>query len=294
MENRNVATFIKVVEMNNFTRAAESLGYCQAAVTAQIKQLEHELGAPLFDRIGKRINLTRAGETFLPYAFRLLKAEDEAVASIREQEGLSGTLTIGTSSSLSIGALPHIAIDFIKEYPDVNVVIKVSDFTQDLREKLIAGTMDLVFSMAETPNPQNFQRMLEKDVLMVFVAHPDHPLAGKKIPLRKILAEQLIVADREVGYTFYLNKFANDIGMQLEPALEVGSVSAIVNILEGGYGVSYLPWFVVEKPVADGKLATIDVTCPDPELKSSIICHKSKWIDPVIKKFIEYVDAGIK
>ena len=132
MENRNVATFIKVVEMNNFTRAAESLGYSQAAVTAQIKQLEHELGAPLFDRIGKRINLTRAGETFLPYAFRLLKAEDEAVASIREQEGLSGTLTIGTSSSLSIGALPHIAIDFIKEYPDVNVVIKVSDFTQDL------------------------------------------------------------------------------------------------------------------------------------------------------------------
>ena len=83
MENRNVATFIKVVEMNNFTRAAESLGYSQAAVTAQIKQLEHELGAPLFDRIGKRINLTRAGETFLPYAFRLLKAEDEAVASIR-------------------------------------------------------------------------------------------------------------------------------------------------------------------------------------------------------------------
>lgn len=131
MENRNVATFIKVVEMNNFTRAAESLGYSQAAVTAQIKQLEHELGAPLFDRIGKRINLTRAGETFLPYAFRLLKAEDEAVACIREQEGLSGTLTIGTSSSLSMGALPHIAIDFIKEYPDVNVVIKVSDFIQD-------------------------------------------------------------------------------------------------------------------------------------------------------------------
>ena len=141
MENRNVATFIKVVEMNNFTRAAESLGYSQAAVTAQIKQLEHELGAPLFDRIGKRINLTRAGEAFLPYAFRLLKAEDEAIACIREQGDLSGTLRIGTTSSLSIGALPQAAIDFIKEHPNVNIVIQVSDFTKDLREKLIAGTI---------------------------------------------------------------------------------------------------------------------------------------------------------
>lgn len=293
MENRNVATFIKVVEMNNFTRAAESLGYSQAAVTAQIKQLEHELGAPLFDRIGKRINLTRAGEAFLPYAFRLLKAEDEAIACIREQGDLSGTLRIGTTSSLSIGALPQAAIDFIKEHPNVNIVIQVSDFTKDLREKLIAGTMDLVWAMTEPPNPQNFQRILEKDVPIVFVAHPDHPLAGKKVSLRKILAEQLIVADREVGYTYYLNKFANDIGVQLEPVLEIGSVSAIINILEGGYGVSYLPYFVVQQAIEDGNLALIDVSCPDPELKSNIICHKGKWIDPVIKKFIEFINERI-
>lgn len=293
MENRNVATFIKVVEMNNFTRAAESLGYSQAAVTAQIKQLEHELGAPLFDRIGKRINLTRAGEAFLPYAFRLLKAEDEAIACIREQGDLSGTLRIGTTSSLSIGALPQAAIDFIKEHPNVNIVIQVSDFTKDLREKLIAGTMDLVWAMTEPPNPQNFQRILEKDVPIVFVAHPDHPLAGKKVSLRKILAEQLIVADREVGYTYYLNKFANDIGVQLEPVLEIGSVSAIINILEGGYGVSYLPYFVVQQASEDGNLALIDVSCPDPELKSNIICHKGKWIDPVIKNFIEFINERI-
>ncbi|WP_314696967.1 LysR family transcriptional regulator [Mogibacterium timidum] len=293
MENRNVATFIKVVEMNNFTRAAESLGYSQAAVTAQIKQLEHELGAPLFDRIGKRINLTRAGEAFLPYAFRLLKAEDEAIACIREQGDLSGTLRIGTTSSLSIGALPQAAIDFIKEHPNVNIVIQVSDFTKDLREKLIAGTMDLVWAMTEPPNPQNFQRILEKDVPIVFVAHPDHPLAGKKVSLRKILAEQLIVADREVGYTYYLNKFANDIGVQLEPVLEIGSVSAIINILEGGYGVSYLPYFVVQQAIEDGNLAVIDVSCPDPELKSNIICHKGKWIDPVIKNFIEFINERI-
>lgn len=293
MENRNVATFIKVVELNNFTRAAESLGYSQAAVTAQIKQLEHELGSPLFDRIGKRISLTRAGEIFLPYAFNLMKAEDEAIACIREQSDLSGTLTIGTTSSLSMGKLPQIAIDFIKEHPAVNIVIQVSDFTKDLREKLITGEMDLVFSMVEPSNLQNFQRMMEKDVKILFVTYPEHPLAGKNVSLKKILKEQLIVSDRKVGYTYYLDKFANDSGLLLEPVLEIGSVAAIMNILKSGFGVAYLPEFIVENAIEKGELAIINVDCPDPELKSNMLCHKSKWIDPVISEFIKYADGRI-
>ena len=82
MENKNVATFVKIVEFNNFTKAADSLGYSQAAVTAQIKSLEKELGVPLFDRVGKRIFLTQAGKTFLPYAIDLLKAEEAAKNSV--------------------------------------------------------------------------------------------------------------------------------------------------------------------------------------------------------------------
>ena len=78
MENKNVAAFIKVVEFNNFTKAAESMGYSQAAVTAQIKALEKELGVFLFDRMGKRICLTQEGKAFLPYAYNMLKAEEEA------------------------------------------------------------------------------------------------------------------------------------------------------------------------------------------------------------------------
>ena len=78
MENKNVAAFIKVVEFNNFTKAAESMGYSQAAVTAQIKSLEKELGVLLFDRMGKKICLTQEGKAFLPYAYNMLKAEEEA------------------------------------------------------------------------------------------------------------------------------------------------------------------------------------------------------------------------
>lgn len=72
MEIRNIITFVRIVEYNNFTKAAESLGYSQAAVTAQIKSLEKELGVPLFDRIGRSIALTEKGKTFLPLKFPII------------------------------------------------------------------------------------------------------------------------------------------------------------------------------------------------------------------------------
>ena len=107
MEIRNIATFVKIVEYNNFTKAAESLGYSQAAVTAQIKSLEKELGIPLFDRIGRGIVLTEEGKTFLPYALNVLNAEEAARNSVQPTKELAGTLQICSPSSFATGPLPE-------------------------------------------------------------------------------------------------------------------------------------------------------------------------------------------
>ena len=123
MENKNVATFVKIVEFNNFTRAAESLGYSQAAVTAQIKTMEKELGVPLFDRIGKRICLTQAGKTFLPYALNMLKAEEEAINSVRPQEELTGELRICSATSYAASVLPDILLRYAQRHPQVRLVV---------------------------------------------------------------------------------------------------------------------------------------------------------------------------
>lgn len=290
MENRNVATFVKVVEYNNFTKAAQSLGYSQAAVTAQIKQLEKELGAPLFDRMGKRIRLTRAGERFLPYAVTMLKAEEEALACIKEQGDFSGILRIGASSSLSMGALPHIAMEFVKEHPDVRIAVRVSDFIDDLLDRLNTGEIDIIFVMGETNKIRECTYLMEKDIDIVFVTHPDNPLAGKKVSLEEFLQQPVVVSDRAVGYTYYLDQIVEQQGFELDPVLESGSVASIVKILEEGYGVSYIPYFMCRESLEQGKLALIDVDFPDPHLKSRMLCHKSKWVDPMMEAFIKYAN----
>lgn len=84
MEIRNLVTFIRIAEVRNFSKAAEQLGYSQSAVTMQIKQLEKELHAQLFERIGRQVKLTQAGERLLPHALDILKAVSQAENIVRE------------------------------------------------------------------------------------------------------------------------------------------------------------------------------------------------------------------
>ena len=108
MDIKLAATFLKVAEIGNITKAAEQLGYSQASVTSHIQQLEQHLGVQLFDRIGRGILLTDAGSNFRPYAAELIKASENADAFAANWDDPRGTLTIEASSGVSIGILSRL------------------------------------------------------------------------------------------------------------------------------------------------------------------------------------------
>ena len=101
MELRNITTFLRVAELQNFTHAAQELGYSQSAVTVQIRQLETELGVPLFERIGRSVSLTAPGQAFLQEAGEIIKAAERAKDAVRTAPEPEGTLRVGTMESLS-------------------------------------------------------------------------------------------------------------------------------------------------------------------------------------------------
>mgnify|MGYP003266395477 FL=1 len=121
MEIRNIRTFVRIAELQNFSKAAEQLGYSQSAVTMQIKQLEEELDTQLFDRIGKHIRLTQTGHRFLPRALDILDAVRRAESITRDPEDVTGTLRIGTAESLLISVFPPIFMEFGRLCPHVEV-----------------------------------------------------------------------------------------------------------------------------------------------------------------------------
>ena len=293
MKNKNVATFVKIVEFNNFTKAADSLGYSQAAVTAQIKSLEKELGVPLFDRVGKRIFLTQAGKTFLPYAIDLLKAEEAAKNSVGVSEELEGELVICSASSYASEVLPQILLRYMHLHPKVRITVKVSDYLEDNMHKLAQGELDFLLCMDERNAFPDFASFAEKPEPVIFVTHPSNPLLKKKRkPLQDVVTSNFIVSDREIGYSRLLEKQLQKKGIELSPIMEMGSTNAIINVLLGEYGTSFLPEYTVRKHIKDGTLARIDVKDIDVDMYSFFLCSRDRWINPVMQAFIDIVNKS--
>ena len=146
MEFRNLITFIKVAETKNFSKAASLLGYSQSAVTAQIHQLEAELGVQVFDRLGKTISLTEAGRTYLQYAKQILSLEQTARQSIQASPEMSGELRIGIAESLCICVLPNILHYYRSQYPGVDLIIKPA-YPQTMFQQLQNNELDLIYTL---------------------------------------------------------------------------------------------------------------------------------------------------
>ncbi len=121
LDLQKLKTFRMVAVTNSFTRAAAELGYSQSSVTTQIKALERELGAPLFDRFAKKVALTEVGQKTFEYAGRLLALADETKAAVRKQGKPTGPLKVSAPESLLIYRLPDLLRQFQVEYPLVHL-----------------------------------------------------------------------------------------------------------------------------------------------------------------------------
>ena len=291
MENKNVATFIRIVEFNNFTKAAESLGYSQAAVTAQIKSLEAELGVPLFDRVGKKIFLTQAGRTFLPYAIDMLKAEEAAKNSVGPSEELEGELTICSASSYASEVLPQFLLRYKELHPKVSITVKVSDYVEDNTRKLAQGEIDFLLCMDEENAFPAFATFAKRKEPVIFVTYPANPILKKrKKTIRDIACSDFIVTDREIGYSRILEQQLTKQGIELSPVMEMGSTNAIISVLLSGYGISFLPEYTVRKHLQEGSLAEIRIKDVGVDMYAFFLCSKGRWINPVMQAFIDIVN----
>jgi len=150
MELRNINTFLHIAELHSFSSAARELGYSQSAVSAQISQLETELGTPLFDRVGKTVRLTDAGQTFQSYARTLLITAQQAKAALLPARAVSGTLRVALADSVCSTFLPDLLQQFHALCPQVELVLRTATADEMLR-LLSANQIDLAYTLDSAP-----------------------------------------------------------------------------------------------------------------------------------------------
>ena len=287
MEIRNIITFVRIAELQNFSKAARQLGYSQSAVTMQIKQLEEELHAQLFDRLGKHIRLTQAGQRLLPHALESLDGVRRAQGITREPEEVSGRLRIGTAESLLINVLPPIIIEFSRLHPRVEISTQTASVA-DLFAMVQRNEIDLLYFLDRKTNFPEWIKVAERPEPAVFVASARSRLAGQpQISLEQLLEEPFLLTEKGISYRYAMEQVLAERSMELHPFLETGNTDIITKMLLENRGISFLPEFVVRDYIQDGRLAVLDTVCPEICMWSQLVYHKNKYLTPQMERFAE-------
>lgn len=292
MELRQLSTFIRVAQFKSFSKAAESLGYSQSAVTVQIRQLEEELHTRLFDRMGKRITLTDPGAQFLSRAYDVLNEVNKARLSVADAGELHGRLHIGTIESLCFAKLPAVLRQFWQRHPQVVVHVTTGE-PETLIEQMERGELDLIYILDEPRYNNNWRKMMEQREDVVFVASPALGEELARVPalkLEQLMDKPFYLTEREENYRRVLDRFLASRGVVLTPFLECSDTSFIIKMLETSRGISLLPWYAVERSVQQGKLSLLDVTDFHIKLYRQLFSHKEKWCTREMDEFVHLME----
>ncbi|WP_406859036.1 LysR family transcriptional regulator [Streptomyces sp. HUAS MG47] len=254
MELRRLRYFVTVVEEGGFTRAAARLHLSQPGLSAQIRQLERDLGQPLLDRSGRTVTPTEVGRAVLPYARAALAAVAGARQAVDEYTGLlRGRVRLGIVSGVAGEAfeLPALLGEFRDAHPGVEVSL-TEDSSDGMRTALLSGELDLALlgTADAEPPPGLAYRVVIDQPLVAAVAAGD-PLAGRKeVALAELADRALICLPRGTGVRAVLERACAQAGFAPRVAFEAAIPPLVRQLAVRGLGVAVLPWG--EEPVPEG------------------------------------------
>ena len=287
MEFREISTFLQVAKFKSFSRAAEQLGYTQAAVTIQIKNLENELGVHLFDRIGKQTLLTHQGRIFYNYASNITREISQAKDALSNPDELTGKLCLGTIESVCASVFPVLLREYHRRYPKVNIKI-VTDSPEILLHMMDKNTLDIVYFLDKPVYNTKWVKVLEKPEEVFFVSSSENPLSKRReLNLDEVICQPFISTEKDASYRLLLEESLAEKGYELHPFLETGNTEFIINQLRHNLGVSFLPGFIVKKDLDEGRLSRLDVRYFHLQVCRQIVYHKDKWVTREMKAFLE-------
>lgn len=285
MEIRTLITFLRVAELRSFSHAAVQLGYSQAAVTIQIRQLEEELGVQLFERIGKKVRLTEEGRSLIPRAIDVMNAV-RAVRDLGRGDEPEGQLRLGTAESLLISVLPPVMMEFCRRCPKVEFST-CTDMVTGLFDMVRQNDIDVLYFLDRRTNFPELVKVAERLERALFVTSPANPLARERhISVERLLMEPLLLTEKGVSYRYAMEQELAAAGQEIRPVLETGNTDILTQMLLKNMGVSFLPEFVVRDYLADGRLAALDTVCQEIEMWSQLVYHRNKLVTPQMEIFL--------
>lgn len=283
MEHRLLEYFLAVCEELHFTKAAEKLGISQPTLSQQIRLLEHRVGSPLFQRIGKKIYITEAGEILHKHSRNMFHELDQAQAAINEIQGMQrGRLRIGCSGNHLLTAT---IIAFHALYPKIE--LSVTELaTEETKERLLSNQLDIGVVFLPDEDEQFHYKPLYNEQLR-FVISDKHPLAqAKAIRLSDLAQLPVAMLQRK----FYVRQMMDDCceqsGFEWKPAIELSTLESLLQMAKNNVGGAILPQSYVDSIRSSG-IRSIPIIDPIPQKDVGIVYRKDMFLCKTMDMFMK-------
>jgi DNA-binding transcriptional LysR family regulator len=288
MDLDQLHTFLEIVRLKSFSKAAQSCFRTQPAVSAQVRQLEQDLSAPLFERLGTKIALTPAGRIFADYAEQILELRKRAQDTISELERTPrGELVIAANEATCIYVLPRVFYEYKKLFPNVEIVVDRS-YGARVVEAVVDNQAD--FGLTQLPVKEKRLQVVKihSDEIKMIVP-PNHPFARKKeVVATELIGEPLLLP--KTGTTRNrLTAWLEAVEDEISVSMELDSTEMIKRFVMAGLGASFVAATHCIEEVAAGKLAAISLG-PDAIVRQvALIYRRDKALSKAALGFIEVV-----
>lgn len=287
MTIRHLRVFHTVCKHMSMTEAAKELYLTQSAVSQTVKELEAHYGQTLFDRFPRRIELTEAGKVLEEIASGILLSLNEIEPQLA-MVGTGGTVRVGANLSVGTVLIHEYLNAFEQLRPDTKVELTVTRGSV-LIPMLLENKLDLAL-MEDPGREQEFIVEPFYNDRIIFVGRPDCPAAKKKsVSLEEITKEDLLLRERGAGVRDQFEYIVKAHGINVHPAWESSSTTALVRAVMGGRGIAVVPYLLVEDYLKEGKLKEIHVRDVSLGRLLNIVRHRRKHLTPAVKDFTDVV-----
>jgi len=295
MADRRLKIFHTVARLLNFTKAAEELHMTQPAVTFQIRQLEEQFNTRLFDRTHNKVTLTDVGKQVYSYSDRILKLYEEMTRNITEMTGdVSGSVTLGASTTIAEYMLPLLIGEFKKKFPEVMINLRESN-TEDIVSMVENNDIDLGIVEGSVNNKNLVVEECKMDHLVVIMPN-DHMLASeKRLRVEDFVSYPFISREHGSGtqevITNYVEKHGN--GEDLNICFELSSPEAIKGAVEAGMGLSIVSRATIIKELKLGTLTAVELR-PSLERPFSFVRQRYKFKSRAADQLLSFAQEFCK
>ena len=286
MDFDQLETFISVARLLSFSRAADKRFRTQPAISSQIRLLEEEVGAKLLDRSGGKVSLTASGKLFLKFSEELLESRKAMLSAVAETERVPrGEIVVGANEGTCLHILPEVFAEFKKQYPDVNISIRRSDYAKIL-ESVIDNSVDFGIVSLPVDDTRLKVVLIHRDELVI-IAPPQHPLAKKRSATVSEAAKFPLVVPKGGHTRDALEDLFFERKLKPRYIMELDSSELLKRFVAADAGVGFIARSNVIEDVRANSLVTITISDATIRRDLALVFRKDKSLSRAARAFID-------